>query len=133
MCEDLPECEVNWALKSTTVNKVSGCNEILAELFKSLKDDAIKDLHSLCQKIWKTQQWPQDWKRSVLIPVPKKGTTKECANHQTVAVISEASMVLLKILHTRLQHYANQELPDVQAGFRREEEPEIKLLSFTGS
>ena len=113
MCEDLPECEVNWALKSTTVNKVSGCNEILAELFKSLKDDAIKDLHSLCQKIWKTQQWPQDWKRSVLIPVPKKGTTKECANHQTVAVISEASMVLLKILHTRLQHYANQELPDV--------------------
>ena len=121
-CEDLRECEVKWALKSTTVNKVSGCNEIPAEPVKSLKYDAIKDLHSLCQKIWKTQQWPQDWKRSVLITVPKKGTTKECANHQTVALISQASMVLLKILHARLQHYANQELPDVQLGFKKEEE-----------
>ena len=97
---------VKWALRSTAVNKASGCNEILAELFKSLKDDAIKVLHSLCQQIWKTQQWAQDWKRSVLIPIPKKGSTKECANHQTVALISHASKVILKIFHARLQYYA---------------------------
>ena len=113
------ECEVKWALESTVVNKASGCDEIPAGLFKSLKDDAIKVLHSLCQQIWKTQQWPQDWKRSILIPIPKKGSTKECANHRTVALISHASKVMLKILHARLQHYANQELPDVQVGFRK--------------
>ena len=111
------ECEVTWALESTVVNKASGYDEIPAGLFKSLKDDAIKVLHSLCQQIWKTQQWPQDWKRSILIPIPKKGSTKECANHQTVALISHASKVMLKILHARLQHYANQEL--VQVGFRK--------------
>ena len=111
------ECEVTWALESTVVNKASGCDEIPAGLFKSLKDDAIKVLHSLCQQIWKTQRWPQDWKRSILIPIPKKGSTKECANHQTVALISHASKVMLKILHARLQHYANQEL--VQVGFRK--------------
>ena len=86
---------------------------------KLLKDDVIKVLHSLCQQIWKTQQWPQDWKRSILIPIPKKGSAKECSNHQTVALISHASKVMLKILHAGLQHYVNRELPDVQAGFRK--------------
>ena len=105
-------CEVKWALRSTAVNNASGCNEIPAELFKSLKEDAIKVLHSLCQQIWKTQQWPQDWKRSILIPIPKKGGIKECANHWTVVLIFCASKVMLKILCARLQHYVNQELPD---------------------
>ena len=116
---DTLECKVKWALRSTDVNKASECDEISAELFKSLKDDAIKVLHSLCQQIWKTQQWPQDWQRSILIPIPKKGSTKECANHWTVTLITHASEVMLKILHARLQHYVNQELPDVQAGFRK--------------
>ena len=110
---DILECEVKWALESTVVNKASGCDEIPAGLFKSLKDDAIKVLRSLCQQIWKTQQWLQDWKRSVLIPVPKKGNTEECANRWTIALISHANKVMLKILHARLQAYANQELPDV--------------------
>ena len=96
-----------WALVSTAVNKTSVCDGIPVELFRTLKDDAIKVLHSLCQQIWKTQQWPQDWKMSVLIPVPKKGSTKECSNHQTIALISHASKVVLKILHSKLQHYAN--------------------------
>ena len=116
---DILEDEVKWALGSTAVNKASGCSEIPAELFKALKDDDIKVLHSICQQIWKTQRWPQDWKRSTLIPVPKKGSTKECANHWTISLISHASKVMLKILHARLQHYVNQELPDVQAGFRK--------------
>ena len=107
-----------WALRSAAVKAIE-CNEIAAELFKSLKEVAIKVLHSLCQQVWKTQQWPQDWKRSILIPFPKKGSTKECANHWTIALISHASKVMLKILHARLQHYVNQELPDVQAGFRK--------------
>ena len=89
------------------------------QLCKSLKDDAIKVLHSLCQQIWKTQLWPQDWKRSILIPIPEKGITKECVNHQAIALISHASKVMLKILHARLQHYANQELPDVQDELRK--------------
>ena len=88
---DILECEVKWALGSTVINKTSGCNEIPIELFRTLKDDAIKVLHSICQQIWKTQQWPQDWKRLILIPVPKKDSTKECANHQTIALISHAS------------------------------------------
>ena len=99
---DILEWEVKWVSGSTAITKASGCNEIPAELFKSPKEDAIKVLHSLCQQIWKTQQWPQDWKRSILIPIPKKGSTKECANHQTVALISHASKVMLKILHARL-------------------------------
>ena len=115
---DILECEVKWALRSTSVNKTSGCDEIPVDLFKSLKEDAIKVLHSSCQQIWKARQWAQDWKRSTLIPIPKKGSTKECANHQTVAFISHASKVILKILHARLQHYAKQERPDVQAGFK---------------
>ena len=113
------ECEVKWALRSTAVNKASECDEVPIKLFKSLKDNAIKVLHSLCQQIWKTKQWPQDWKRSIFIPIPKKGSTKEYANHRTIALISHASKVMLKILHARLQHFVNQELPDVQAGFRK--------------
>ena len=116
---DILESEVKRALRSTAVNKASGFNELPAELFRSLKEDAIKVLHSLCQQIWKTRQWSQDWKRSILIPVPKKGSTKECANHRTIALISHASKVMLKIFHARLQYYVNQELPDVQAGFRK--------------
>ena len=94
-------------------------DRIPVELFKTLKDGAFKVLHSICQQIWKTPQWPHDWKRSVLIPISKKGGTKECANHQTTALLSHASKVMLKILHARLQHYAHQELPDVQAEFRK--------------
>ena len=116
---DILECEIKWALESTAVTKASGCDGIPVELFKTLKDDAIKMVHPICQQIWKTQQWPQDWKRSTLIPILKKGSTKECANHQTIALISHASKVMLKILHAGFQHYANQELPDVQAGFRK--------------
>ena len=113
------ECEVKWALRSTAVNNANGCNQIPAELFKFLKDNAIKVLHLLCQQIWKTQQWAQDWKRSITILIPKKGSTKECANHWTIALISHASKVMFKILHVRLQHYVNQEFPDVQAGSRK--------------
>ena len=115
------ECQGKWALGSTAVNKTSGGDGIPAELFKILKGDAIKVLHlcQLYQQIWKIQQWPQDWKRSILIPIPKKDSTKECANHLKIALISHAGNVMLKILHSRLQHYANQELPDVQAGFRK--------------
>ena len=102
---DILECEVKWTLRSTAVNKVGGYDEIPAGLFKFLKDDAIKVLHSLCQQIWKTRQWLQDQKRSILVPVTKKGSIKECANHQIVALISHASKVMLKIWHDRLQHY----------------------------
>ena len=99
---DIQECEVKWALGSITTNKASGSDGIPVELFQILKDDAVKVLHSICQQIWKTQQWPQDWKRSVFIPIPKKGNTKECSNYQTVALISHASKVMLKILQVRL-------------------------------
>ena len=116
---DILECEVRWALGSPTVNKASGYDGIPVEIFKTRKDDAIKVLHSICQQIWKTQQWPQDWKRSILIPIPKKVSTKECSNYCAIALISHASKVMLKILQARLQQYVNQELPDVQAGFRK--------------
>ena len=106
-------------LRNITVNKASGGDGIPVELFQILKDDAVNVLHSLCQQIWKTQQWSQDWKRSVFIPIPKKGNAKECSNYCTIAVISHASKVLLKILQARLQQYMNCELPDVQAGFRK--------------
>ena len=122
-----------WALGSTAVNNSSGCDRILVELFGTLKDDAIKVLHSLCQQIWKTQQWPQDWKRPILIPIPKKGSTKECANHLTTALISHASKVMLKILHARRQHYVNQEIPDVQAGFRKGRGNRDHTATFAGS
>ena len=108
------ECEVKWALESITTNKASGGDEIPGELFQILKDDAVKVLHSICQQIWKTQQWTQDWKRSVFIPVPKKGNAKESSNYHAIALISHDSKVLLKILEARLQQYVNCELPDVQ-------------------
>ena len=105
-------------LRSITTNKASGGDGIPVELFQILKDDAVKVLHSIYQHIWKTQQWPQDWKRSVFIPIPKKGNAKECSNYHTIAFISHASKVMLKLLQARLQQYMNRELPDVQAGFR---------------
>ena len=101
------------------MNKASGGDGIRIELFQILKDDAVKVLHSICQQIWKTQQWPQDWKRSVFIPIRKKGKAKECSNYHTIALISHASKVMLKILQARLQQYVNREPPDVQAGFRK--------------
>ena len=101
------------------MNKASGGDGIPVELFQALKDDAVKVLHSIYQQIWKTHQWPQDWKRAVFIPIPKKGNSKECSNYGTIAFISHASKVMLKILQARLQQYVNRELPDVQAGFRK--------------
>ena len=111
---DNQECEVKWALGSITVNKTSGGDGIPAELFQILKADAVQVLHSICQQIWKTHQWPQDWKRSVFIPIPKKGNAKECSNYQIIVPISNASKVMLKILQARLEQYVNQELPDGQ-------------------
>ena len=101
------------------MNKASGGDRIPVELFQILQDDAVNVLHSICEQIWKTQQWPQDWKRSVFIPIPKKGTAKQCSNYHTIALISHTSKVMLKILQARLQQYVNHELPDVQAGFRK--------------
>ena len=116
---DILPCEVKWALGSFTTNKASGGDGIPAELFQILKDDAVKVLHTICQQIWKTQQWPQDWKRSVFITLPKKGNAKECSNYRTIAITSHTSKVMLKILQVRLQQYVNCELPDVQAVFRK--------------
>ena len=116
---DILECEVKWALGRITTNKASGGDGISVELFQILKGDAVKVLHSICQQIWKTQQWPQDWKRSVFIPIPRKVNAKECSNYSTIALISLANKVMLKILQARLQQYVNRELPDVQAGFRK--------------
>ena len=110
---DILESKVKWALGSAAVSKAGEYDGMPVKLFKTLKDDAIKVLHSICQQIWKTQQWPQDWKRSIFIPIPSKGNTKEYANHQTVALISHASKVMLKILQARLQCYVNQELRDI--------------------
>ena len=108
------EFEVRWALGSTTINKASGGDRISAELFQILKDDAVK-----FHQIWKTQRWPQDWKRSVFIPIPKNGNAKECSNYCTIALILHADKLMLKILQARLQQYVNHKLPDVQAGFRK--------------
>ena len=116
---DILECEVKWALESITKNKASEGDAIPVELFQILKNDTVKVLHSICQQIWKTQQWLQDWERSVFIPIPKKGNAKECSNCRTIALISHASKVILKILQARLQQDMNHELPDVQAGFRK--------------
>ena len=116
---DILEYEVKWALGSITTNKASGGDGIPVELFQILKDDVVKVLDSICQQIWKTQQWPQDWKRSVFILIPKKDNAKECSNYRTTALISHASKVMLKILQARLQEYMNDELPDVQPGFRK--------------
>ena len=127
---DILECEVKWALGNITVNKASGGDGIPVELFQTLKDDAVKVLPSICQQIWKTQQWPQDWKRSVFIPIPKKGNAKECLNYHTIALISHTSKAMLKILQARLQQYVNHELPDVQAGFRKGRGTRDKIVNI---
>ena len=123
---------VKWALGNITTNKASGGDGIPVELFQILKDDAVKVLHSICQQIWETQHWSQDWKRSVFNPIPKKGNAKECSNYCTIALISHASKVMLKILHARLQQYMNHELPDVKMALEKAEEPEIKLPTSAG-
>ena len=128
---DILECEVKWALESITVNKANGDDGILVELFQILKDDAVKVLHSICQQIWETQQRPQDLKRSVFIPIPKKGNAKECSKYSTIAHISYASKVKLKILQGRLQQYVNHELPDVQAGFRKGRRTRDQIANIT--
>ena len=131
---DILECEVRWALESITTNKASGSDEIPVKIFQKkkkifpmMKDDAVKKLHSICQQIWKTQQWPQVWKRSVFIPIPKKGNAKECSNYHTIALISHASKVMLKILQARLQKYMNHKLPDFKLDLEKAEKPEIQL------
>ena len=116
---DILECEVKWALETITTNKASVGDGIPAKLFQILKDDAVKVLHSIHQQIWKTQQWPQDWKRSVFTSIPKKGNAKECSNYCTITLISHASKIMLRILQASLQQYMNHELPDVQGGFRK--------------
>ena len=116
---DILECEVKWALGSITTNKASRNDGIPVELFQILKDDVPKVLHSICQQIWETQQWPQDWKKSAFIPITKKGNAKEWSNYHTIALISNASKLILQILQARLQQYTNGEISDVQAGFRK--------------
>ena len=127
---DILECEVKWALESITTNRASGGDGIPAELFQILKDDAVKVLHSLCQQIWKTQQWPQDWKRSVFVAIPKKGNAKECSNYHTIGLNSHTSKVMLNILQARLQQYLNCELPDVQAGFRKCRRTRVQIANI---
>ena len=125
------ECEVKWALGSITRNKASGGDGIPVELFQILKDDAVKVLHSVCQQIWKTQQWPQDQERSVFIPIPKKGNAKECSNYHTIALISHTSKIMLKILQARLQQYMNFQM--FKLDLEKAEAPEIKLPTSVGS
>ena len=127
------ESKVKWALGSIAMRKTSGGDEIPAELLQILKDDAIKEMYLLCLQIWKTQQWPQDWKRSVFIPIPKKGNAKEHSPYLKIALISHASTEMLKILQARLQQYMNQELPDVQAGFRKGRGTRDQMPVSTGS
>ena len=116
---DILECEVKWPLESITMPKPNRDDGIPVKLFQILKHDAVKVLHSIYQQIWKTQQWPQDWKKSVFIPIPKKGNPKECSNYHTIVLISHTSKVMLKVLQARLQQYVNCELTDVQAGFKK--------------
>ena len=127
---DILECEVKWALRSVITNKASGRDGIPVELFQILKDNPVKVLHSVCEQIWKTQQWPWDWKRSVFTSIPKKGNAKECSNYHTVALISHASKVMLKILQASLQQNLNCELPDVQAGFRKGRETRGQISNW---
>ena len=130
---DILKYKVKWALGSITKNKASGGDGIPVELFQILKDDAVKVPHSVCQQIWKTQQWPQDWKRSVFIPIPKKGNAKECSKYRTIVFISYVSKVMLKVLQARLQQYVNQELQLFKLDLEKAEEPEIKLPPSAGS
>ena len=127
---DTRECEVKWAL---VTNKASGGDGIPVELFQILKDDAVTVLHSMCQQIWKTQHWPQDWKRSVFIPIPKKGNSKECSNYRTISLISHASKAMLKILQAKLQQYVNHGLQMFKLDLEKAEEQEIKLPTSAGS
>ena len=127
---DILECELKWALESITTNKASGGDGIPVELFLILKDDAVRLSHSICQQIWKTQQWPQDWKRYIFNPIPKKGNVKECSNSRTIALISHASKVMLKVLWARLQQYVNRQLPDVQVGFRKGRETRDQIANI---
>ena len=128
---DILECEVNWALGSITTNKANGGDGISVELFQILKDDAVTVLHSICQQIWKSQQWPQDLKRSVFIPSPKKGSTKECLNYFTIALISHTSKVMFQILQARLQQYMKFQM--FKLNLEKAEKPEIKLSTSVGS
>ena len=130
---EILECKVKWVLGSITTNKTSGGDGIPVELFQILKDDAVKVLQSICQQIWKTQPWPQNWKSSVFIPIPKKGNAKECSNYHTIALISHARKVTLKILQARLQQYVNCELSDVQAGFRKGRGTRDQIANIFGS
>ena len=131
---DILECEVRWALESITTNKASGSDGIPVDLFQILKDDAVKVLHSICQQIWKTQQWSQDWKRSVFIPILNKGNPKECSNYHTIALISHTSKVMPKIPQARLQQQGvNRELPDVQAGFKKGRGTRDQMPTSVGS
>ena len=130
---DILECKVKWALGSIITNKVTESDGIPVELFQILKDDAVKVLHSICQQIWKTQQWPQDWKRLIFIPIPKKGNAKECPNYHTIAFISHTSKVMLKILQARLQQYVTQEFQIFKLDLEKAAEPEIKLPTSVGS
>ena len=127
---DILEYKVKWALGSITMNQVSRGDRIPAEFLQILKDDTVKVLHSICQQIWKTQQWPQDWRRSVFILIPKKGNAKECSNDHTIALISHTSKVMLKILQARLQQYVNHEPPDVQAGSRKGRETRDQIANI---
>ena len=130
---DILECEVKWALGSITTNKARGGDRIPVKLFQILKDDAVKVLHSICQQVWKTQQWPQDQKRSVFIPIPKNGNAKECSNYCITALISHASKVMLKILQARLQQYEMVNFQIFKLVLEKAEEPEIKLPTSNGS
>ena len=130
---DILECEVKWALESTTLNTASGGDGIPVELFQILKDNAVKVLHSIRQQIWKTQKCPQDWNRSVFIPTPKKGSAKEWSNYHTITLISHTSKEVLKILQARLQQYVNHKFPMFKVVLEKAEEPEIKLPTSTGS
>ena len=130
---DILECEIKWALESITMNKASGGDGIPVELFQILKDDAVKVLHSICQQIGKTQQWPQDWKRSVFIPIPKKDNTKECSNYYTIALISCFSKVMLKIFQARLHNTWTANFHMFKLDLEKAEEPQIKLPTYVGS
>ena len=130
---DILECEVKWALGGITTNKASGGDGIPVELFQILKDEAMKVLHSICQQIWKTQQWLQDWEGSVFIPIPKKGSAKECSNYCIMTLISHTSEVMLRILQARLQQYVNHNFQMSKLDLEKAEEPEIKLPISIGS
>ena len=130
---DILECELKWPLESITMNKASGGGGISAELFQILKDDAVEVLHSICQQIWKTQQWPQDWKRSVFISIPKKDNAKECSNYCTIVLISHASKVMLKIIQARIQQYVTVNFQMFKLDLEKAEEPEIKFPTLVGS